>query len=176
VVDFNAGPAMINVGVLNDLQGAAEENSFLLSAGIKPMDGLDLKISLITQADTTAGNPASLENIIDAYATYGMDNWFVNLEILDAGTSADGLVDNGWGLTGHMDFGGGFGATLRYDTLSYNDIVGVSQDDSTSTTIAGTYTASDNLAFNLEINSLDLGGTTDKSTEVLLEAVGTFGK
>ena len=175
VLAFNAGPAAINVGLLNDLQGANEENSFLLQAAGSPVDGLNLNIALVTQADNTANNASSAENVIDAYATYGMDNWFVNLEILSLSNSANSFPDGGWGLTGHMDFGNGFGATLRYDVITYNDTgAGASVDDDQSTTLAGTWTVNDNLGINLEINSLDVGGTSDKANEALLEAVGTF--
>lgn len=174
IFDFGAGPANISVGLLNDLQGANESNSLLITAGGSPMDGLDLQLGIVTQADNTALNTASLENLIDIYATYGMDNWWVNFEFLSAGTDADSMVDTGMGLTGHMDFGNGFGATLRFDTVAYNDTGAVSNDDSTSTTLAGTYAAADNLGFVLEFRTDD-DGTTDTS-RVTLEAVGTFGK
>ena len=175
IVNINTGPAMINVGVLNDLQGANEENSFLLQAGGSPMDGLNLNIAWLSQADNTANNSGSYEDIVDAYVTYGMDNWFVNLEILDFANSTDGLPDGGYGLTGHMDFGNGFGATLRYEAIQYNDVGATSVDDDKSTTVAGTYAVNDNLSFNAEINTLDVGGNADKANEFILEAVGTFG-
>jgi len=173
VLAFNAGAAAVNVGLLNDLHGADEENSFLLQASGSPMDGLDLKASLVTQADNTAANATSAENVIDVNGQYGMDNWFVALEILSLGTDADSFADNAWGLTGNMDFGNGFGATLRYDTVSYNDTGAVSNDDTTSTTLAGTYAAADNLGLVLELRNDDDG--TDSFSTVTLEAVGTFG-
>ena len=50
-----------------------------------------------------------------------------------------------------------------------------SVDDDKTTTVAGTYAVNDNLSFNAEINTLDVGGNADKANEFILEAVGTFG-
>lgn len=174
ILEFGAGPANISVGLLNDLHDAAEENSLLITAGGSPTEGLNLQLGVVTQADNTAANPNSLENIIDLYATYTSGSWWVNAELLDAGTDADGMVDTGFGLTGHVDFGNGFGGTLRYDTVSYNDVGATSVDDTTSTTVAGSYAAADNLGLVLEIRSDDNG--VDTFNSVTLEALGTFGR
>lgn len=175
VAAIAAGPATINVGVLNEIGGVvADENSYLIQASGEVMDGLKLNLAYLTQADNTPSNPNSGENLMDFYATYGMDNWWVNLEIADAAVSADGFFDMAYGLTGHMDFGSGFGGTLRYENVSYNDIGSTSVDDTTTLTVFGSYAAADNLSLNLEINNVDVGGTTDKANEVLLEALATF--
>jgi len=174
VVNFAAGPASINVGVLDELGRNDEANSLLLQASGSPMDGMNLEFSFITQEDYDAAfNPSSGGNLWDLNGTYGMDNWFVGLEIMDAADDGDGLPDNAYGLYGHIDAGNGFGATLRYDTVAYNDVGAVSVDDTTSTTLAGSYAAADNLGFNLEIRSDDNG--TDSFSSVLLEAVATLG-
>ena len=174
VVNFGAGPASINVGVLDELGRNAEANSLLLQASGSPMDGMNLEFSFVTQEDWDAvNNPTSGGNLMDINGTYGMDNWFVGLELMDAADDGDGLPDNAYGLYGHIDAGNGFGATLRYDTVSYNDIGAVSVDDTTSTTLAGTWAAADNLGFNLEFRSDDDG--TDSFSTILLEAVATLG-
>ena len=169
------------IGVLNEIGGVDNENnSFLVQASGSPVDGLNLNLSYLTQSDNTAINASSAENLLDFYATYGMDNWWVNLEYLDGAGDANGLFDMGFGLTGHMDFGNGFGGTLRYESLSFNDVGAVSVDDTTTITVAGTYAVASNLSLNLELNSVDTGDRivtdSDTATEVLLEAVGTFGK
>ena len=174
---FGAGPATINVGLFNEIGGNDKEtNSYLVqAAGSLMNDNLKLNLAWLSQSDNTALNPQSIGDVVDFYATYGMDTWFVNFELLDGSTSVDGLPDMAYGLTGHMDFGSGMGATLRYENVSYNDVGSTSVDDSSTITLAFLYAVTDNLSLNAEYNSVDVGGTTDKADEFLLEALATFG-
>ncbi len=173
VLAFNAGPAAINVGLLDELGRNAEANSFLLQASGSPMDGLNLEASFVTQEDYDAAfNPTSVGNVFDINGTFGMDNWFVGADIMDGADDGDGLMDNAYGIFGNMDFGA-FSAFLRYDTVTYNDVGSTSVDDTTSTTLAGTWSANDNLDMLVEFRSDDNG--TDTFNSVLLEAVATLG-
>ena len=175
VLGFNAGGAAdIKVGMVNELGDNAEANSFMLQASGSPMDGLNLEGSFVTQEDYDAAfNPNSAGNIFDINGTYGMDNWFVGLDILDGADDGDGLPDNAWSIFGNLDFGNGFSGSLRYDTVAYNDVGSTSVDDTTSTTVAGTWSANDNMDLLLEVRSDDNG--TDTFNSVYLEAVATLG-
>ncbi|WP_455201052.1 outer membrane beta-barrel protein [Kaarinaea lacus] len=138
------------VGYLNDLGDVADKNSVKIAAEVTAVKNLDIVLGLITQESPTAvgGNPASVGDIFDIFAKYKWNNWLFGGEIL----IADEQVDSGFMLMANYQFNNKFSLTGRYDFVKY-DVTGV--DDTSSITVAGLYSISENLFANAEIRFND---------------------
>ena len=141
-VSYTTGIITAMVGYLNDIGNAPEENSVKVAAEIRPAQGLNVVVGLITQDQDVS---PFLGNIIDVNATWKMDNRLtLGGEIL----LPDETIDSGFMVMANYQVQKDFSATARYDMVSY-DIPGA--DDTTSITLAGLYTISDGLYANGEI-------------------------
>ncbi|KAF0192429.1 MAG: hypothetical protein FD165_1054 [Gammaproteobacteria bacterium] len=170
-VVFGAGPANIQVGLLNEISGDAEANSLLFTVDGEVMDGLALELGVLTQEDNTVANAGSMENLIDLNAVWKMAGWTVAGEILTAGK----VVDNALMLLGNYDFGNGWGVTGRYDMVSFENSA---NDDDTTMTLVGIWKPTDNLTTNLEYRKLENGesGVAEVSEDsIVLEFIATVG-
>src|SRR3989304_3395486 len=76
VLAFNAGPATIRVGLLDDLHGANEENSLLLSAGGAPMEGLGLAFGGHDLGDSPRSMWRALGKVVADRGPYSQDKWW----------------------------------------------------------------------------------------------------
>lgn len=168
-VVFGAGPANIQVGLLNEISGDAEANSLLFAVDGEVMDGLALELGVLTQEDNTVANATSLENLIDLNAVWKTGGFTVAGEILTAGKT----VDMAYMLLGNYDFGNGWGVTGRYDTVDYETS---GRDKDKTMTLVGIWSPTDNLIINLEWRNLDGGatGTVDEDS-IVLEFIATVG-
>jgi hypothetical protein len=150
-VHLMAGPAKVTLGLLNEIGGVAEENSFLLNISGSPIDGLDLALGVLTQEDRGPLSPDSYENLINFNVAYGMDmgdiSWKVWLDYITAGE----VLDNGYSLGGYVALPNNFGVTLRYNMIEYD---GGAED--TAITLAGSWQAADNFDLRLEWRNDDI--------------------
>ena len=143
-LEFNYQFEKVNliVGYLNDLGNIEDKNSVSIGAEIAAVKNLDVTVGLITQDQGP-------ENIIDIFAKYKWNNWLFGGEIL----FADEEVDNGFMLMTNYQFNKKFSLTARWDMVSYNS--NFRTDDSSSITVAGLYSISENLFANAEIRFND---------------------
>lgn len=152
------GPVSVTVGLLNDLRQVNKENSIALIVGGEVVKGLNMEVGYVTQkSDTGLGvGTAYAGNAYDANATYTMGGLAVNAEIFGAAK----VVNMGYGVGASYDFGNGFQAAIRYDSVGY-DLTGV--DDTTTVSVAGAYALASNLKVRAELrnNSDDNGGATN---------------
>lgn len=165
------GMGSVTLGFLNDLQQTDDENSIAAIINLSPMEGLDLELGYVTQAgqDDSAnggtysalGDVGSAEDVVDFNVTYTTGGITAAFEYL----TADQIIDSAFALYGNYNFGNGFGATLRYDVVSYGgdavlaggvtDLDGADVDDTETLTIAVSYAISDNLGAVLEWRTQD---------------------
>lgn len=187
-VGFDAGPAKVTLGLVNDLQGQDDATSFLGKVS-GSMQGLDLELSVLTQEDNTTvanGNPNSFEGLTNFNVAYGMDMWKVWFDYLSAGA----VVDAAYTLGGMFDFGNGVSVTARFDTLEWENSA---LEDNEAMTLAASWYAEDNLEFlaewrsdefnatgnNLQQNIVGLDGitgaaNTNDGDRFMLESIFTF--
>jgi hypothetical protein len=187
-----AGPANWTLAFVNDpgSNGTDNTNSAALVVGGTIMDGLDAELGYFSQNDDTAkytgtsagstltANPGA-GNITDINFQYtGVDMLTVGL---DYATAAN-VVDSVYSIDAGYDFGNGFSAAVRYDSVSFDSSTGF--DDPTATSVSLGYEINDNLSVTLENTSgstNDANGSTPvKVTEIAdgslttLEFLGTF--
>jgi hypothetical protein len=146
-LDFMAGPAKVTLGVVNDIGGVAEENSFLAHAS-GSVAGFDVALGILTQEDNAVNNTGSAENLIDFNAAYNLNVGMpakVWVEYLSAGE----ILDNAWTIGASAMFTDMFGLTVRYDTLKYDS----NADDNTALTVALTARPAEHLDILLEWRS-----------------------
>jgi hypothetical protein len=129
------------IGYLNDLSDTPEKNSLEIASEIK-LKNLDITLGLITQ-------DRNLETIFDVFASYKINNVLFAGEIM----IAEEQVDNGLMLMANFRINDRFSATGRYDHVSYDS--NFLADDTSSFTIAGLYSISNNLFANAEIRFND---------------------
>ncbi|MBV1914976.1 MAG: porin [Pseudomonadales bacterium] len=152
--------------VLNDLAQTDEENSLAVVLGLKPIDGLDIELGVVTQADKDNAGNATAGNVTDLNATWVIADLTLAAEIL----LADAIVDDSTLLLANYAFGGGFGLTGRYEVINF-----ASNEDLTRMTVAGSWQAAKNLAVLAELSDSDSSNAGDPDGKVLtLEFVGTF--
>ena len=167
MVSGKTGAVTLTGGILNDLSGVEEKNSFMGMVAIKPDSHLDLKVGFVTQ-------DAYLETMVDINATYTQGLFMVGGEIL----LPSEFIDMGLGVTGTYKFSEQVSGTLRFDNVSY-DVSGY--DDSRSITIAASYMLEKNLMVNAELrannsdnNAIAVGLNNADGNQVQLELVATF--
>ena len=162
VVDL--GEVTVTGALLNDLQQVDEENSLALLANASPMEGLDLELGFVTQADNK-DNPNSAEDVVDFNAKYTFASFVAGIDYLTAGKIVDSVYDI-WGVYQISD---ALAVKARLSTISY-EAAGVKDTD--ATTLYGSWQANDNLLIALEWRNDDNGSTdTDKITA---EFIATF--
>lgn len=183
-LDFTAGPAMVTLGVVNEIGGIDEENSFFANIG-GSFAGFDIEAGILTQDDNDTSNLDSAENIIDVNAAYNF-NAGVPLKIWAEWLSTGEIYDNGWTVGAYAMVSQMVGVAVRYDTLSYDANI----DDNTALTVALTVRPVEHLDLLLEWRSdefeaSDLGAQTlaggtgpaeaeDSADRLLLSAVYSF--
>lgn len=150
-VSGNVGPVTLTGGVLSDIQDADEENSLLLVANTSPIDGLDLELGFLTQADQAthtaqATGKTSIGDIIDFNASFaipGVEGLSVGLDFLIGDVGVDSAYEL---MVDYMM--GPWGVGARIESVSY-EAAGV--QDSERTTIHGSYEVAKNLVAILEV-------------------------
>jgi len=181
---FGLGMVDVTVGLLNDLQQQADKSSFVINANASPVENLNLEAGFVTQAKNESLNPGCVgpgdcnagsgENIFDINGTYKWNGLTVGAEYLGAGA----LVDNAYGLFGNYDVGNGFGATVRWDTVSYDTKHLPGQGDTSNLTLAANYAPAENLNLLLEYNDFtnDTVSTVKNDfSSITFEIVATLG-
>lgn len=139
-INFDKGN--IFIGFLNDLNDTPEENSVEVAAQIMVSDNFDIVVGMITQ-------DVNLETIFDIALSYRKDKLVLAGELL----FADEQIDSGLMLMGNLRVSNKFTATARYDLVNYESTF--LADDTSSLTIAGLYSISNNLFVNAEIRLND---------------------
>lgn len=120
-LDLDLGPAMVTLGVLNELGNVDEENSFLVHVSGEALPGLKLALGLLTQEDFSAANDNSFENLINFNAAYKVDLGQVNTTFFVDYLTAGEQLDNAYSLGAKAMFTDTFGATLRYDFAEFDN-------------------------------------------------------
>jgi len=153
------GPATITVAALNELgHNDLEKNSYAVVINAAPVKGLDVELGYVTQE-------ASAENVLDVNATYSMMGATIGLEYL----MADKIIDSAMGITLNYQINKMFGATIMYDTVSYE---ASGADDTASYAIAVSAALASNLSVAAEYYSTDVSGDDDPA--VGLEFIASF--
>ncbi len=168
---FGVGPANIQVGLLNEIRGNNEANSLLFAVDGEVMDGLALELGVLTQESNKAGNPASMENLIDLNAVWKTGGLTVAGEIFSAGK----IVDSAYALLGNYDFGNGWGVTGRFDIVNFE---ATTNSNDKTMTLVGIWKPTDKLTTNLEYRKLDNGesGVAEVSeNSIVLEFIAVVG-
>ncbi len=150
-VHLMAGPAKVTLGLLNEIGGVDDANSFLLNISGSPIDGLDLGLGVLTQEDNTPTNDQSYENLINFNVAYSLDAGGMPVRVWFDYITAGEILDSGMSLGGHIGLPNNFGITLRYDMVEYD---GGAED--TAITVAGNWKAADNVDLRLEWRSDDI--------------------
>ena len=165
-VAANWGMFYATGAVLNDLAQTDEENSLALVGGLKPLEGLDIELGIVTQADKDNAGAATAGNVTDLNATWMIGDLTLAAEVL----VADAIIDNSSLVLANYAFGGGLGLTGRYEMVNFAD-----KSDSTRMTIAGSWQAAKNLAILAELSDTDnsTAGAPDGKA-ITLEFIGTF--
>jgi len=166
------GMGSITLAGLNDisLQNSAgatslEENSIAAVVNLTPMKGLGLEVGYVTQQ-------ANAGNVYDVNATYSNFGATVGLEYL----GAENVVDSAIGATLNYMLMDKLGATVRYETISYE----AGGDDTTSVTAAISYALAKNVTVLAEYTDVKqdfntvLAGAGADSDAINLEFVATF--
>lgn len=161
------GPVTLTGAFLNDIGGAAEENSLAIAANYSPITGLDLELGMVTQDDqaTTVagfdggGNPLAAGaaqtagDWINFNVIYGTHGFTVGLDYL----TADNILDAAYTIWGGYSFGD-FSVKLRTEAAEFESntiIAGANPADHEVNTIYGSWTATENLLIALELRDAD---------------------
>ena len=139
------GPATVTVGYLNDLDQTNEENSIALVVNASPMEGLDLELGFVTQADV-AKNAGSAESVTDfnvSYAIPNVEGLSVALDYLTAGK----IVDSAYELMVNYS-NGPWGVGVRAESVAW---AASGSTDSERTTFHASYQLASNLVAILEV-------------------------
>jgi len=154
-VSGDVGPVTVTGAYLNDIGGAAEENSLALIVNSSPIEGLDLELGMITQDDQVGAAVPTAGDVMDFNVTYRIAGAAVGLDYL----STDKILDSAYtfwaGYT--MDK---FSAKVRAENVSFE---AAGAKDHEVITFYGAYKAADNLKIGLEIRDAERGavkGTT----------------
>ena len=126
------------IGYLNDLNNTPDKNSLEIAAEINAVKDMDITLGLITQDQ-------NLETIFDIFASYKNNNLLFAGEIM----IADEQIDNALMLMANIKIDEKLSATVRYDLVNYDDAF--LADSTSSLTLAGLYSISNNLYANAEI-------------------------
>lgn len=167
---FNVGPATLIGAVLNDIglkdsNGATsvDEHSVALVANFKAMEGLDIELGYVTQADDTGtvtvvgGNivDLGLGNVFDANLTYKAGPATVKFDYVMPSEIVDSII----GLQAGFAINDATKVGARYEVMSFD----AGGDDETAITINGAYKLADNLNVVAEWYSYDDGTDSDDS-------------
>lgn len=173
-VGLNVGPAMVTLGVLNEIGGVVdEENSFLAHVRGEVIPGLNLGLGMLTQEDfDAAANPNSFETLINFNADYTVDFGAAAAKFfVDYLTAGEGL-DMAYSLGAKVQVVDNVGVTFRYDFAEYD-----SDREDTAMTLAANWNATDNVDFRAEWRNDEVenaGAANRDDDSVVLSAVFTF--
>lgn len=170
-VKGNLGMVTVVGALLNDVNGAPDNNSFMGLVAGSPLEGLDLELSFLTQEDNAVNNANSAEGVTDFNAAYSLNAGGMPVKVWLDYLTASKLVDSAYSIGGNIGVASNVNITLRLDNLSPEDS---SLDDVKSTTLAAAWTPVDNLALLLEWRNDDAGNGADKTDTMTLEGVFTF--
>ena len=165
------GPATVTLGYLNDLGHTDEENSIALVVNATPIEGLDLELGFVTQADQ-AKNASSAEDVTDFNVSYmipGVEGLSVALDYLTAGKTIDSAYEFMINYS-YNEFGFG----VRLEEVSY-EATGAA--DSERTTFHASYQVASNLVAILEVADGDdknPGAGIEADSLTTLELIATF--
>ncbi len=188
---FDIEVGQVTLGVLNELNGVNEKNSYLVSAAISPIENIGLEATYITQEDptttllTAAGDAASIANIsagslFDINATYTaptVRGFSLSAEFA-TGTE---VLDILWGINSTLALNDRSSVTARYESLSFSalptsalPLAPYTKKDITQWTVAGKILLTTRLEILAELSVLDNGIFETKTA--LLEAILTLGE
>ena len=134
--------------MLNNAGGG--EQNFGGTLSFAPVGNVDVAVGLLSSDGASGDTTNIVATWNGAMANGGLTTTF---EYTENDTS------DGWGITAQYSHGS-HGLTVRYDDV----------DGSNTTTVAASYSVSDNLGLVLEVNDDDATG----NGQVLLEAIATF--
>jgi len=155
----SVGPATITLAALNDIGlSDLEKNSFAAVANLSPTKGADVEIGYVTQ-------PNGAGNVWDVNAAYSIMGATVGVEVL----GAENVVDLAYAGTVNYMVNNLFGATVRFDNVSYE---AAGTKDSKTYALAGIVNAAKNLTVLLEFHRSDDGTTEDDM--IVAEFVAQF--
>lgn len=174
------GPATATLIVVDDLgfatnaAGTKGKISVALVVNASPMPGLDLELGYVTQDDQEVASVATTAgDVLDFNASFKTGQITLGLDYL----AADNIVDSATNLWVGFDVNNKVNVKARYEVVAF-EANGV--DDSTRTSLYGTYAIKDNLSVALEWSA----GETDVSQDgtfgvadddtTILEFIGTF--
>jgi len=172
------GPATVTLAVVDDLglatndAGDKGKTSVALVVNATPMAGLDLELGYVTQ-DDQEGIAGTAGDVLDFNAAFKTGQLTLGLDFL----AADNIVDNATNLWVGFDVSNKVNVKARYEMLAF-EANGV--DDSTRTTLYGTYAIEENLSVALEWSAGDTDATQDGTFGIAdddvttLEFIGTF--
>jgi len=174
------GPATVTLAVVDDLglatndAGDKGKTSVALVVNATPMAGLDLELGYVTQDDQEVASVATTAgNVFDFNAAFKTGQLTLGLDYL----TADNAVDSATNFWVGFDVSNKVNVKARYEMLAF-EANGV--DDSTRTTLYGTYAIEENLSVALEWSAGDTDATQDGTFGIAdddvttLEFIGTF--
>jgi hypothetical protein len=143
------GPVNVTVGVLNDLGQVNEKNSLALVLNAAPVKDLAVELGYVTHDKQSVGGSATTAgNVWDVNGSYTISGFIVGLDYL----GPQEIIDSAYNVWLGYDFGHGFGAKVRYDSVTYT---GSAVKDESATTLHLSYHAASNLDVALEFTSGD---------------------
>lgn len=156
----------VTLGAANDWMGTAEENSYMATVGVTPIEGLSGAVGYIT---TDAANSAG--NLLDIWVAYDvMDLASVYAEYMLADPdTGSGAFDSGWGIGGEVSQGM-FGGAVRYEA---SQTEGTPEPTELSLAVFADLSETDRLSVDWTNQDPDTGGSSDTDM-VVLKYVRTF--
>lgn len=156
------GPVTLTAAYLNDLQQVNEENSMALIANYSPIKGLDLELGMVTQK----GGAGDVINFNAGYAIEQVKGLSIGMDYLQA----DNVVDSALEVYANYDVGNGVGVGARYESVAWENGMGLGQD-TTRTTVNVSYQVASNLKAVLEIASGDVASAPNMATTAAVSGV-----
>ncbi len=154
------GPVTVTGAYINDIGGAAEENSLALILNYSPVTDLDLEFGMVTQDDqmTTGATPTATTagGVIDFNVTYKIAGATVGLDYL----TADNIIDSAYTIWAGYTIGK-FTGKIRTENVAFE---ATGSTDHEVNTFYGSYKAADNLKIALEIRDADIGAVAGGSS------------
>lgn len=162
------GPATITAAYLNDLGQTDEENSLALVINASPIEGLDLELGFVTQADQ-AKNTGSAEDVVDFNAYYmipGVEGLGIGLDYLTTGKIVDSAYDVRIDYTYDK-----FGVGVRAENVSWE---ASGAQDSERTAFLVSYKPASNLKAVLEVADGDNANPMKSVTGIQPDSLTTL--
>jgi len=173
------GPATVTLAVVDDLglatntAGDKGKTSVALVVNATPMTGLDLELGYVTQDDVNGASDPTAGDVLDFNAAFKTGQLTLGLDYL----TADNIVDSATNFWVGFDVSNKVNVKARYEMLAF-EANGI--DDSSRTTLYGTYAIEENLSVALEWSAGDTDAARDGTFGIAdddvttLEFIGTF--